>query len=50
VHFSVSTFLAPYLSFLWDKFGANLASIFLKPDAVTAPSIGAIWNDFSEQH
>ena len=60
MHFSASTFLAPYLQqfsslgqiiqffgAIWDKFafGANLA-LNLKNYAETAPKNSAIWNEF----
>ena len=63
MHFSASTFLTPYfhqfsavvqnLFLIWGyfgqiyiKFGANFAYFF----AETAPSVGAIWDEFREQH
>ena len=43
------TFLC-YFGQICIKFGANIASKFKDINAETAPSNGAIWDEFSEQH
>ena len=66
MHFKASTFLAPnfhkfyavvqIFSFLLlfgtnlHKFYANFSITILKMNAEVAPSNGAIWDEFSEQH
>ena len=42
--------LCPFLGQIYFKFGANLSSKFWKMYVETAPSNGAIWDEFSEQH
>ena len=42
-------FFGAMIGQIYIKFGDNFASRF-KIDAETAPSNGAIWDEFSEQH